>query len=246
MSNIDNVNTSCGTIEISTSILLVFFGTVNSISHKAMMDMTCTDDDNGTPKVVPFDKPLFVTFVMFLAYASALVLHWAVMIFKLDFPGYDFGNSKKEGYDTQKRIHKTMQMYFIPFIPAIFDTVSIALWTIGLQYLDLSIYQTLRSSTIIFVALLKHFVWRHRLLKFHWVSVFWNVVSVALVGVAAVLVSVRGEGGRVDVSARETVLGVSLVVLGNIAQALTAVTEEHLLKMDNPIPPLLVIGMHGT
>ena len=212
------------------------------------MNITCTAyDDHGTPKVVPFDKPLFVTFGIFLAETSVLIiLHWAVMIFKLDFPGYNFCSSKEGGHDTQNSIHETIRVYCILFVPAIFDTASISFWTIGLQYLDLSIYQTLRSSTIIFVALLKHFVWKHHLLKFHCVSVFWNVVSVTLVGVAAILAGARGEGGRVHASATETLLGATLVMLGNIFQALTAVTEEHILKMENPIPPLLVVGMHGA
>eukprot|EP00956_Cyclotella_meneghiniana_P020377 scaffold35859_cov72-Cyclotella_meneghiniana.AAC.4 len=179
MPNIDNFKTSCCTIETSISILLVFFGTAISISSKALMNITCTAyDDHGTPKVVPFDKPLFVTFGIFLAETSVLILHWAVMIFKLEFPGYKFCSSKEGGHDTQNSIHETIRI-------------------------------------------------------------------VTLVGVAAILAGARGEGGRVHASATETLLGATLVMLGNIFQALTAVTEEHILKMENPIPPLLVVGMHG-
>ena len=73
-------------------------------------------------------------------------------------------------------------------------------------------------------------------------GVYWNVVSAVLVGVAAVLTS---EEGHKYVSQTETVFGVCLILSGAFAQALTVVTEEHIMKMDNPAPPLLLIGMKG-
>ena len=265
MSNLDNVNI-CGISEIIISILLVFFGTGYSIASKVMMSITCIDDDDGSPREETFHKPLFVTFGMFLALMLVLPMHWTVVMFKLDFPGYTFGEemdyydttekngakhqgkrSKDKSSDTLVAAQKTpMRTYFILAIPAILDLVSITMFTIGLQYLDVSIYSTLRGSAqIIFVALFKQYVWKQCLLKFHWVGVFWTVVSAVLVGMAAVIASERGQEGRKYVSLTETVLGVCLTLSGAIAQALTAVTEEHVMKMDNPAPPLLLIGMKG-
>ncbi len=57
----------------------------------------------------------------------------------------------------------------------------------GLQYLDVSIYQMLRGSGIVFVALMKQYVLKEELMTFHWVGVFWNVVSVIIVGGTAML-----------------------------------------------------------
>lgn len=230
--------------------------------------MNGTDDEDGlSPHEESFHKPLFMTFVLFLAMMMTLPLHWAVTIFKINFPGYKFGN-EDAGCDTENVDHDearkpwvldyfnfkttsssaqtaSMRMYFILAIPAIFDLIANALMMIGLQYIDASIHQTLRGSQIIFVALLKEYVLKHRLLKFHWVGVFWNVVSVVLVGVAALLASARGVEGSKDVTTIETALGVCLTLLGTIAQALTAVLEEHVMMMDNPAPPLLVTGMIG-
>ena len=61
----------------------------------------------------------------------------------------------------------------------------------GLQYLDVSIYQMLRGSGIVFVALMKQYVLKEELMKFHWVGVFWNVVSVIIVGGTAMLLLVE-------------------------------------------------------
>ena len=197
-----------------------------------------------------------------------LLLHWTVLIFELDFPGYSFDDStqmreEEDGNDTENgRCETTLtpcvlgffkfkpkssnsvstRKYFILAIPATLDLVSITMHTIGLQYLDVSIFTTLRGSQIIFVALLKQYVWKQQLLTFHWVGVYWNVVSAVLVGVAAVLTS---EDGLKYVSQTETVLGVCLILSGSFAQALAVVIEEHVMKMDDPAPPLLLIGMKG-
>ena len=267
MTDLDNVST-CGTLEIIVSILVVFFGAGCSIASKVMMSITCTDNEDGSPQERSFQKPLFVTFVLFFAMMLVLLLHWTVLIFELDFPGYSFDDStqmreEEDGNDTENgRCETTLtpcvlgffkfkpkssnsvstRKYFILAIPATLDLVSITMHTIGLQYLDVSIFTTLRGSQIIFVALLKQYVWKQQLLTFHWVGVYWNVVSAVLVGVAAVLTS---EEGHKYVSQTETVFGVCLILSGAFAQALTVVTEEHIMKMDNPAPPLLLIGMKG-
>eukprot|EP00956_Cyclotella_meneghiniana_P021870 scaffold40502_cov90-Cyclotella_meneghiniana.AAC.5 len=191
---------------------------------------------------------------MFLAMMLVLPLHWVAMIFKIHFPGYKF-RIEDEGADTRNDYFNfkpesssatSIRMYFILAIPAIFLLIANALMMIGLQYLDVSIHQTLRGSLIIFVALLKEYVLKHHLLKFHWVGVFWNMVSVVFVGVAALLASYGGEEGSKDVTTTETVLGVGLTLFGTLAQASASVTEEHVMKMDDdPAPPLLVTGMIG-
>ena len=114
----------------------------------------------------------------------------------------------------------------------------------GLQYLDVSIYQMLRGSGIIFVALMKQHVLKEHLHKFHWLGVFWNVVSVVVVGATALLAS-SGDGGNGNVTAEQTFAGVCLMMMGAFVQAVQFVFEEHVMKMDVPAPPLLLIGMEG-
>jgi drug/metabolite transporter (DMT)-like permease len=146
-----------------------------------------------------------------------------------------------------------MWMYFFLAIPAIFDLAATALCMMGLQYLDVSIYQMLRGSGIIFVALMKQHVLKEHLHKFHWLGVFWNVVSVVVVGATALLASTMGdgagaemvEGGIAKPTSSQTFLGVCLMMAGAFVQAVQFVFEEHVMKMDVPAPPLLLIGMEG-
>mmetsp|Transcript_40686 Transcript_40686/g.74416 ORF Transcript_40686/g.74416 Transcript_40686/m.74416 type:complete len:479 (-) Transcript_40686:352-1788(-) len=135
-------------------------------------------------------------------------------------------------------------MYFFLAIPAIFDLAATALCMMGLQYLDVSIYQMLRGSGIIFVALMKQHVMKEHLHKFHWVGVFWNVISVVIVGSTALLASSGGESNA-GITPSQTFLGVCLMMAGAFVQSVQFVFEEHVMKMDVPAPPLLLIGMEG-
>lgn len=112
----------------------------------------------------------------------------------------------------------------------------------GLRFLDVSIYQLLRGSGIIFVALMKHHVLKDRLYVFQWAGVGWNVVSVVMVGGTAVLAS--STTSTVDDSS-DALLGIFLVLCGALVQALQFVFEEKVMTMDIPSPPLLLIGMEG-
>jgi hypothetical protein len=110
----------------------------------------------------------------------------------------------------------------------------------------------LRGSGIIFVALMKQHVLKEHLHKFHWVGVFWNVISVVIVGATALLATSGnsaegGEGGGAsgNVTASQTFMGVCLMMAGAFVQAVQFVFEEHVMKMDVPAPPLLLIGMEG-
>lgn len=117
-----------------------------------------------------------------------------------------------------------------------------ALCMMGLRFLDVSVYQLLRGSGIIFVALMKQHVLGDHLYRFQWLGVFWNVVSVILVGGTAILNTSSDE----TQDSGEALLGVLLVMAGAFVQALQFVFEEKVMTMDDAsVPPLLLIGMEG-
>eukprot|EP00978_Attheya_sp_CCMP212_P014528 scaffold37055_cov44-Attheya_sp.AAC.1 len=141
-------------------------------------------------------------------------------------------------------------MYFFLAIPSIFDLGATMLCMMGLRYIDVSIYQMLRGSGIIFVALMKQHVLKDVLYRFQWVGVFGNVTSVFFVGTTAILAS-KAASQDVDddttggAGSGEAFLGVLLVMAGAFVQSLQFVFEEKVMTMDIPSPPLLLIGMEG-
>ena len=109
-----------------------------------------------------------------------LVMHGAVLLFKIPFPGYEhaipvdgaISSSQPtasnygaiESGETDKllppsttltRKRTPIWLYFFLAVPAIFDVGATMLCMMGLVYIDVSIYQLLRGSGIIFVALMK-------------------------------------------------------------------------------------------
>jgi drug/metabolite transporter (DMT)-like permease len=117
----------------------------------------------------------------------------------------------------------------------------------GLRFIDVSIYQLLRGSGVIFVALMKQNFLGHKLYNFQWIGVCWNVVSVILVGLTAVL----GEEKKMEEeevivrSSGSAIWGVVFIMAGAFVQACQYVYEEKMMNLDIPAPPLLLIGMEG-
>jgi hypothetical protein len=144
-------------------------------------------------------------------------------------------------------------MYFFLAIPSLFDLAATALCMMGLRYLDVSVYQLLRGSGIIFVALMKQHVLKHALYTFQWIGVGWNVVAVALVGAAAIWNASDDSQSTSATAAQynggQALLGILLVMAGAFVQALQFVFEEKVMTMDEnngaAAPPLLLIGMEG-
>ncbi|EEC47108.1 predicted protein [Phaeodactylum tricornutum CCAP 1055/1] len=258
--------TRCGVFELSIFVAAIVSGTACSICSKTMMELHGVGID-GTMEL--FTKPIFQTFGMFVGMMFGLIMHWAVLVLKIPFPGYEhtsaLDNDQRPGYNTTSTNYGAIQsekdqllasqastastsnatpvwMYFFLIIPSIFDLGATALCMMGLRYLDVSIYQLLRGSGIIFVALMKQHVLGDRLFFFQWLGVFWNVVSVILVGATAIL----NSNDDVDLDPNDAFWGVALVMAGAFVQALQFVFEEKVMSMeDAAAPPLLLIGMEG-
>ena len=68
-----------------------------------------------------------------------------------------------------------------------FDLVCTAISMVGLTFVNVSIYQMMRGAAIVFVALLKEFFLGDSLKKYQWIGITWNVLSIILVGLTAIL-----------------------------------------------------------
>jgi len=214
------------------------------------LDMESEGMDGITKK---FEKPLFQTLGMFVGMCAALIIHAAVLIFKIPFPGYKHkkSSSRRNGYAAVGEVGEEEEdeqppvpiwMYFLLLIPSLFDLAATALCMLGLLHVEVSIYQMLRGSAIIFVAFLKHFALKDKLRDFMWVGVGWNVVSIILVGATAMYSVSGGEDGD---NGKDPAKGVMLILAGAFVQSLQYAFEEKVMSMEVSAPPLLLIGMEG-
>jgi hypothetical protein len=97
----------------------------------------------------------------------------------------------------------------------------------------------LRGGAIVFVAILKHTALGDKLASFQWAGVGLITVSIVLVGLSA-------NSGADDASKSNPLLGVALILLGALIQALQYAFEEKVMSAEVGVPPLLVIGMEGV
>ena len=170
---------------------------------------------------------------MFVGMCAALVMHAIVIIFRIPFPGYNHPK-KKNGYssigedDEEPAKSIPIWMYFLLVIPSLFDLAATALCMLGLMHVEVSIYQMLRGSAIIFVAILKHFVLRDRLRSFMWIGVFWNCVSIVLVGMTAMF----SVDDSAEDSGKKPAMGVALIMAGAFVQSLQYAFEEKVMSME--------------
>ena len=92
--------------------------------------------------------------------------------------------------------------------------------------------QFVDAPGIIFVALMKQHVLGDHLYAFQWVGVFWNVISVFLVGGTAILnESIVEDDETASSKGSQALLGVFLVMLGALVQAMQFVFEEKVMTM---------------
>jgi drug/metabolite transporter (DMT)-like permease len=258
---------STGIFEYTIFLAALASGTGCSICSKTMMQMSSVGKSGH---IEPFSKPIFQTFGMFVGMMFGLVMHVIVKRYRIEFPGYVHdtpsttvrkipdgnSNNKTVSYGSITTTAVVPDPNDVPHwmlwflaIPSIFDLAATALCMMGLQYLNVSIYQLLRGSGIIFVALLKQYWLDHPLYTFQWVGVSYNVVSVFLVSATAVLGNhhVAKDEEAAASATSSAVMGVSLVLAGALVQALQFVFEEKVMTMDSEsaAPPLLLIGMEG-
>lgn len=249
---------TCGFNELMIFLAAIIAGTGSSITSKLLLDLKSI---GLTGEEEAFSFPLFQTFGMFAGMTVGLLIHYIIAKFKIPFPGYTHATttvspSRKSGSDeTTSLLNKEttetvnepetlpLWMYFFLIIPSVFDLIATTLCMFGLRYVNVSIYQMLRGSGIVFVAILKQSILKHTLKRFMWVGVFWNVISVFLVGAAAMMAS---TGVQSDGSESSPLAGVILICAGAFVQSLQFVFEEKVMtEMDIPAPPMLLIGMEG-
>jgi hypothetical protein len=94
--------------------------------------------------------------------------------------------------------------------------------------------------------MMKQFVFGHSLAKYKWIGIFYNVLSIVLVGLTALLSS--DDGSHSGAQESNPALGISLILAGAFVQSLQYVFEERMMTATGDLPaapPLLIIGMEG-
>lgn len=142
------------------------------------------------------------------------------------------------------------KMFFVLALPAAFDLLATFLANIGLLYVTVSVFQLMKCTVIVFVALLKVFVLKDRLRGYMWIGIGLNMVAALMVGATSLAGSDDDEAssGSAEASAppaHAAGFGILMIVLSCAVQAVQYVFEEKLMDDGDSAPPLIVVGMEG-
>jgi drug/metabolite transporter (DMT)-like permease len=142
------------------------------------------------------------------------------------------------------------KMYLLLALPAAFDLLATFLANIGLMYVTVSVFQLMKCTVIVFVALLKVFVLHDRLRGYMWIGIALNMLAALMVGVTSLADAdeqVNNAGGAETSSTdAHPGFGIMMIVLSCAVQAVQYVFEEKLMDEGDSAPPLVVVGMEGV
>lgn len=215
------------------AILLVVTGCINSIFTK-YQDNQCVRNCDG-PEPVLFEQPVLQTLQMFIGESSILFVYWIQSMRSVR--GYEAIAGKD---DTKPPLNGKKSL--VVALPAICDICGTTLMNIALAMIPVSIYQMTRGVVILFVALFSVYFLKHKITNYEWVSLLLVIFGVVLVGYSG---NSRNSGIEIDV---ELILGVALVILGQVCVATQFVIEEHVLSIWTMTPTMMVAyeGIYGS
>lgn len=167
---------------------MLFFGTCNTILMKVQNSTKVNPDD---PNSETFNHPFVQCAIMFIGECLCLVLYGAKLL-RNKYMGKKTAHIEPQspGAKQAETLHlKTNINPLLLAIPAIFDIIASTLMNIALTMVAASVYQMLRGMIIIITALMAIFFLKKKLYRHHWSSIACIFIGVAMVGLAALLLS---------------------------------------------------------
>jgi len=215
-----NTKQSCDTRKNTAVFFGITTGTALTILCKTIYMITSVgiEDKKGR-----FEKPLTVTWVIFLGMGLILPYHFIYERFFLP-------ENKRSVFD--KKV-----LGFL-MIPACFEVFSTAIAQVALLSLSASVFQITRCFVVIFTAILKHFLLRQQMRRYMWIGACVSFFGLALVSSTAFIQPFQLEN---ELDAR---LGIMFLLFSCLIQGLQFIFEEKVL-LNESAPPLVVVGMEG-
>lgn len=261
----DDVEFGCVLGPLLLSLLIVVAGTASTITSKLQYEVRSEGfdhckyhdddghaDDDRVRRSCLFTKPWFQTLVMKVAMSTCLFLTYAsqwrlereekrkAKERSVNGEGLGDGLLGADGVLVKQRQKPSWKSLLFIAIPAMTDLLQTVLSQAGLLWVSSSTYQMTRGSVIVFTCFLSIRYMGKVMSAVHWAAVGIVCVAVLLVGVSGVY-SEAGAGGA---SVGEAILGLLLILLGQVVGAVQFVLEEWLMA-DCHVSPTLLVGWEG-
>ena len=136
------------------------------------------------------------------------------------------------------------RLFFLLLVPAVFDLLGTALAKVGLMYCDVSTYQLVRCTVIVFTAIAKQCLGQ-RLPLHVWAGV--SLITSAMILVSAASLIEAADSATPAASSglvKDPKIGIIFLMFSCMVASLQYVFEEKVMSEDGA-HPLIVVGMEG-
>lgn len=127
-------------------------------------------------------------------------------------------------------------------VPSCCDLVATVLLNVALGLLAVSIAQMCRGTVVLFVCAMSIVFLGRRQYPYHYVGVLLVVAGITVVSLSSM---VDAKTGTVSAMPSAMMMGISILILGQVFQAGMFVYEEKIM-CKYPVPPLQCVGMEGV
>jgi drug/metabolite transporter (DMT)-like permease len=213
------------TIFVVSVVGLLIFGCASSVSMKVMLQLDAPGYNNERHN---YDKPFMQSFLMFFGMMFSLII---AKIWDPEAKG--------------TRPPSSLRQIVIVGIPASFDMVASTLMTFGLIWINVSVFQMLRGSMVIFSTILSIIFLHRKVRPSEWCGIGLAFLALIMIGVAGAEIPEVGGSSDNRATTTQKVMGSLLVILSQLVQGAQIVVEEFVMK-DLNIPALEVVGWEGV
>nr|XP_053646125.1 solute carrier family 35 member F6-like isoform X2 [Cherax quadricarinatus] len=217
--------------QILLAVLLVFTGSINTLSTKWADEMTAV---NSEGEDVPFNHPYFQTEGMFIGEMLCMLTFYIMVC---------YARRQRQGQvemtpsnDQNPRFPKK-----IFFVPAMCDTLATSTMYLGLTLTYASSFQMLRGAVIVFTGLLSVAFLGRKLRYYQWIGICVVIVGLVIVGISDFVGGSDTEGYTLN----GIITGDLLIIAAQVITATQMVVEEKFVTKHN-VPPLLAVGWEGV
>lgn len=233
--------------QLAVFVIGLVFGTGASISAKTLF---MVDIDGKL-----FEKPIYQTFLMFVGMFLSLPIYFLFIKPKekendgeKDFD-YEKLEDKEENEEVKSKVNElNKKTVLFLAIPSVFDLIATVLANKGLILIDVSVYQLMKCTVIVFVALVKYLFLSTEYSLQMKIGILLNTIAVCFVASTSFFPDevdlTNSTSSVVTRDTGEKLLGILFVVMSCVVQSLQYVFEEKVMANDE-VHPMVVVGMEG-
>mmetsp|Transcript_5803 Transcript_5803/g.7837 ORF Transcript_5803/g.7837 Transcript_5803/m.7837 type:complete len:451 (+) Transcript_5803:106-1458(+) len=225
---------------------LLFFGTLVTILSKSAYEVYgdgIADPVRGIPMRHTFEKPWAMVLVMFIGMTFCLLIHHLKVKKKERKMAQTASEQALLGNPAPEfQKHETSSLKkLLVLAPAVADLIATVLMNIGLVHITASVYQMLRGAELVFAAIFAIVFLKRKLNLVHLAGISLTIVGIACVGGSSLL---SGAGEKKGETPQTVLLGMGLVVISQMVQAIQLTFEDYFMS-DLNLEPLQVVGFEG-